>query len=177
MKIMIASLNPVKQTAAQSVLTPLYPDATFEVASIPSGVPAQPWGDAETRAGAITRARNAVQHNSADLGIGFEGGLIRTEQGIMTCAWCAIAARDGRIGVGGGSHMMLPPAAGTMLDDGLELGIVMDRLTGLHNTKHDQGAIGILTDGLESRATAYAHILRLALAPFRSAAYYQESPR
>ncbi len=53
----------------------------------------------------------------------------------------------------------------------------MDALTGLHNTKHAQGAIGILTDGLETRKSAYAHILRLALAPFRKAELYGEMKR
>jgi non-canonical (house-cleaning) NTP pyrophosphatase len=90
----------------------------------------------------------------------------------MTCAWCAVVAQDGRFGVGGGAHMMLPSASEALLTEGHELGNVMDRLTGQHNTKHADGAIGILTDGLESRQTAYAHILRLALAPFRQAAFY-----
>ena len=53
-----------------------------------------------------------------------------------------------------------------------ELGAVMDSLTGQHNTKHSLGAIGLLTNKLETRQTAHAHILRLALAPLRSPAYF-----
>jgi inosine/xanthosine triphosphatase len=142
--------------------------------AVPSGIPDQPWGDAETRQGALNRARAALASQAADLAVGFEGGLIRTELGLMTCAWCAVIGADGQCGVGGGSHMLLPPAAADLLDQGLELGVVMDRLTGQHNIKHGPGAIGVLTAGLENRSSAYAHILRLALAPLRSPAFYEE---
>ena len=71
---------------------------------------------------------------------------------------------------------MLPPAATARLESGEELGAVMDALTGQRHTKHHLGAIGILTDGLESRQSAYAQILRLALAPFRRPAWFERSP-
>lgn len=174
MRIAVGSLNPVKQQAVESVLKPLFTGATFVALDVPSGVSAQPWGDAETRAGAINRARNALRQSEADLSVGLEGGLIRTEVGLMTCAWCAVVTPDGRIGVGGGAHTMLPPVAAERLEQGEELGAVMDALTGLANTKHHLGAIGILTDGLETRQTAYAHILRLALAPFRNVSMFRQ---
>lgn len=174
LRVAVGSLNPVKQEAVRSVLEPLCAALTITGVAVPSGVAVQPWGDAETRAGALNRARAACQIAGADYGIGLEGGLVQTELGVLTCAWCAVVAADGRIGVGGGAHMMLPAAAQRLLAAGLELGAVMDRLTGLHNTKHADGAIGILTGGLETRETAYAHILRLALAPFRSALYFME---
>lgn len=175
MQIVIGSLNPVKRQAAESVLAPLYPDADFRTVAAPSGVPDQPWGDAQTRQGAINRARAALANSGAALAVGFEGGLIETEIGVMTCAWCAVAAADGRIGVGGGAHMLIPAVAAARLTDEAELGPIMDALTGQQDTKHHAGAIGILTGGLEDRASAYAHILRLALAPFRQPDYFQEA--
>ena len=173
MRIGIGSLNPIKRSAAEQVLRPLYPDADYLALDVPSGIPAQPWGEDETCQGALNRARAVRTQLAADLAVGFEGGLIRTALGTMTCAWCAVVAADGRESVGGGSHMLLPPGIDALLDGGIELGDAMDRLTGQHDTKHHLGAIGILTDGLEDRTTAYAHILRLALAPFRSPTYYQ----
>ncbi|GAB4572092.1 MAG: inosine/xanthosine triphosphatase [Anaerolineae bacterium] len=174
MKIAIGSLNPVKLAAAESVLQQLYPEAHFEAVGVASGVSAQPKGDQETRTGAVNRARAARQKTAADLAIGLEGGLIETEFGLMTSAWCAVVDSEGRLGIGGGAHMMLPPQTEVWLRAGMELGEAMDRLTGLHNTKHDNGAIGILTAGLETRTSAYAHILHLALAPFRSPYFRQE---
>jgi non-canonical (house-cleaning) NTP pyrophosphatase len=48
----------------------------------------------------------------------------------------------------------------------------MDALTGLHNTKQGDGAIGILTDGHLSRQSAYEYVLTLALARLLTPAYY-----
>ncbi len=176
MLIAIGSLNPVKIHAAEQVLQPLFPHAELRPVPASSGVPEQPWGETETRTGAINRARAARTVCQADLAVGFEGGLIRTDLGLMTCAWCAVVAADGRLGIGGGSHMLLPPAVEGLLAEGQELGAAMDSLTGRHDTKHGLGAIGILTGGLEDRSSAYAHLLRLALAPFRSPELFQEGP-
>jgi non-canonical (house-cleaning) NTP pyrophosphatase len=48
----------------------------------------------------------------------------------------------------------------------------MDRLVRQHNTKHKNGAIGILTNNLETRQSAYETIIRLALAPFQHPEWY-----
>jgi non-canonical (house-cleaning) NTP pyrophosphatase len=53
----------------------------------------------------------------------------------------------------------------------------MDDLTGLHNTKQHQGAIGILTQGYLDRQSAYEHVLTLALARLLSPAYYGDDER
>lgn len=48
----------------------------------------------------------------------------------------------------------------------------MDQLTGQHNTKQAQGAVGILTDGLSNRQLAYGQLVAMALAPFVKTEYY-----
>lgn len=167
MHIVIGSLNPVKIQAAKAVLTPLFPQASFDALSVPSGVAGQPWSDDETRIGALNRARAALESSGADLAIGLEGGLVQTEIGVMTCAWAAVVAADGKQGIGGGANMLLPPAIADRLHPGVELGPVMDAAVNGHNTNENLGAIGILTDGLETRQSAFEHVLNLALAPFR----------
>ena len=62
--------------------------------------------------------------------------------------------------------MPLPEAVAQLIRDGVELGEAMDRLTGEHNTKQRQGAVGILTAGLVDRQAAYEVILSYALARF-----------
>jgi non-canonical (house-cleaning) NTP pyrophosphatase len=108
----------------------------------------------------------------ADLGVGLEGGVQESEFGLMTCAWCVLVDRTGRIGVGGNSSILLPDAVVQALRHGDELGTAMDRLAQQQNTKHQHGAIGILTNNLETRQSAYEMIIRLALAPFQNPAWY-----
>jgi len=172
MLIAIGSTNPVKCNATRAVLTPLYPEAEFICLDVPSGVSPQPWGDVETRTGALNRARAALEHTKADLGIGLEGGVQESEFGLMTSAWCVIVDRRGQIGVGGNSSVLLPQRVAEYMRQGDELGAAMDKLVHEHDTKWRNGAIGILTNNLETRQSAYEVIIRLALAPFQNPAWY-----
>jgi inosine/xanthosine triphosphatase len=166
MKVIVGSTNPVKVEAARSVFCKIDPNVEIVAVAVESGVPHQPWGDAETRQGAINRAHAALRDN-ADYAVGFEGGVIDTEHGIMTCAWCAVINAAEKCGLGGSVNMMLPPPVQNALRRGAELGPAMDDLVGETNTKQGPGAAGILTDGLTDRQMEYEHMLALALAPFR----------
>lgn len=170
--IAAGSTNPVKIAAVRAATARAFPAAQVVGLSVDSGVPDQPWGDAETRRGALNRARAVLAATGADLGVGLEGGMLETEMGLMTCAWCVIVDPDGRMGVGGGVHMLVPPSVARALRAGGELGPAMDQLTGRHNTKQAQGAVGILTGGLSDRQSAYQQLVAMALAPFVQAKYY-----
>jgi inosine/xanthosine triphosphatase len=172
MKIAVGSTNPVKRSAAESVFRVLHPDARFVAVEVDSGVSAQPWGELETRTGAINRAHAAQRGCDADFGVGFEGGVMNTEIGIFLCAWVAVADRQGSVGVGGSTNMQLPPAVADLLRQGVELGEAMDRLFRTQGLKHREGAVGAFTDGLVTRQEAFEFSLKLALARFRSPAWY-----
>lgn len=175
MRITIGSTNPIKCNATRAVLEPLYPDAEFICLDVPSGVANQPWGNTETRTGAFNRAQTALRETGAEMAVGLEGGVQDSEFGLLTCAWCLIVDRHGRTGVGGNSSVLLPNMIAEQLRQGVELGLAMDRLVNEHNTKWHDGAIGILTNNLETRQSAYEMILRLALAPFLNPAWYPRS--
>jgi inosine/xanthosine triphosphatase len=177
MRIVIGSTNPVKCNATRAVLEPLYPGAEFDCVDVPSGVATQPWGDVETRAGALNRARAALQQADGDVAVGLEGGVQETEFGLLTTAWCVIVDRHGQIGVGGNSCALLPDAVAATVRAGSELGTAMDHFTRTNNTKQQNGAIGILTNNLETRQSAYETIIRLALAPFQHPDWYPISER
>jgi inosine/xanthosine triphosphatase len=172
-RIAVGSTNPIKIAAVQAVTSRALPQAEVIGLDIASGISEQPWGDEQTRKGALNRARSALAAAGTDFGVGLEGGVLETEMGLMTCAWCVIVDRDGHIGVGGGVHMLLPPLVAQALQNGGELGPAMDRLTGQHNTKQAQGAVGILTGGLSDRQAAYAQLVTMALGPFLKAEYYR----
>jgi inosine/xanthosine triphosphatase len=167
--VAVGSTNPVKVAAVRAVLERVAPTARVEPTSVPSTVRDQPFGDNETIRGAVARARGAREATGADLGIGIEGGVVEVvlEHTLRTCAWAAVIDASGRQGVGGSLAMPLPPAVASLVrDSGLELGVAMDRFTGEHDTKHRQGAVGILTAGLVDRQAAYEVLVTYALAPF-----------
>ena len=55
-----------------------------------SEVSAQPLSDNETMTGAINRAKNALKSEDAQIGVGLEGGVVKTEHGYFLCNWGAI---------------------------------------------------------------------------------------
>ena len=165
MKIAIGSTNPTKTRAVENVLRALYSELEMITLEVASGISAQPIGDEETRTGAHNRAQRVLELTDAEWGFGLEGGVIQTEFGVMTNAWCVIVARDGRVGVGGSANMLLPEiVAQRVLQDGRELGEAMDEYANTQDVKRGQGAIGILTRGLLNRQGAYEYIVKLALA-------------
>lgn len=172
MKIAVGSHNPVKINAARNVLRKIYPGAEIIPVQVESGVSHCPRSDEEAITGAQNRARQARFLTGADLGVGLEGGTTTIAGKHMTGGWCAVF--DGRrYYLGGGGHILLPPAVNRkIIQEGKELGLAMDELTGVHNTKQKMGAIGILTKGLSSRQQAYEYILTYALAPLLSPRFY-----
>lgn len=164
--VAVGSANPVKLAAARAVLAWAAPAATVQPITVPSGVPDQPFGDEETITGARNRARAARAALDTDLGLGLEGGVVDSPEGMRSCAWCVVVHRDGREGVGGSLAMPLPDAVAQMIRDGMELGHAMDALVAARGTKHGKGAVGILTAGRIDRQGAYEVLVTYALAPF-----------
>jgi inosine/xanthosine triphosphatase len=169
----VGSTNPVKVAATRAVLGRVYGRVAVVAVAVESGVSPQPWGNEEAARGALNRARAARQRTGARLGVGFEGGLLEVQGQVLTCAWCAVAGEDGTLGLGGGANVLLPPPVAAAVRAGMELGPAMDALTGRHNTKQHDGAIGILTGGWLDRQSAYEHLLTLALARLLASAYYE----
>lgn len=149
-----------------SVVRQWSPASRIDGVHVASGVPDQPVGDDETIRGAAQRARAAREALDADIGVGLEGGVVELEGGAMrSCAWAAVALRDGREFVGGSLAMPLPPAVAALVRSGVELGHAMDALTGGRDTKHGAGAVGILTNGMIDRQRAYEVLVTYALSP------------
>jgi inosine/xanthosine triphosphatase len=164
MKAAVGSTNPTKIRAVENVLGLLYDRAKVLALEVPSGVGAQPIGDRETRLGALNRARGVLARTDAEWGFGLEGGIVETEFGVMTNAWCVVVDRAGRIGVGGSANMLLPQVVVDRVLSGRELGEAMDEYASLEDVKRKMGAIGVLTRGLLDRQGAYEYIVKLALA-------------
>ncbi len=175
MRIAIGSTNPVKCNAARAVLTPLYPDAELVCLDVPSGVSGAALGrcrntDRRAQPGA-RRARTNRRRSRGRAGRRRAGVRIWAAHRRVVCA--GGPARSDRRG-----RQFVRPAAASVAADvrqGIELGAAMDRLVNKQNTKHQNGAIGILTNNLETRQSAYEMIIRLALAPFQNPDWYPVS--
>lgn len=176
MKIAVGSHNPVKISAVKNVLLKVYPQAEIIAAEVSSGVPDMPLNDEVAIRGARNRARQARDILQADMGIGLEGGTATIRGDHLTAGWAAVF--DGtKYGVGGGGHLLLPPAVDhKIIQEKKELGTAIDELVGGNNLKQKMGAIGILTAGLSTRQKAYEYILIYALAPLLSPELYGSPP-
>ena len=161
----VGSTNPAKLEAVHRALARLAPGCTVEGVSVSSGVGAQPIGDEETRAGALSRARLALASLDVELGIGLEGGVIFERDVPWLVSWVAAIDRDGRTGEASGLRMRLPATSSARLRAGDELGDVIDDLFNVHASKQQTGAIGLLTEGFVSRTDAFADLVAMACAP------------
>lgn len=164
-RVVVGSTNPVKVAAVEAVLTRCGPGIEVHGVAVSSGVPDQPWGDDQTRAGALARARAALASDlHAQLAVGLEGGVVRETNGsVRTCAWAVVVDRHGTTCSGGSLVMALPPAVVALLEAGMELGHAMDEVASTVNTKHGTGAVGLLTAGLITRQGAYEPLVTYAL--------------
>ncbi|BEU04376.1 non-canonical purine NTP phosphatase [Agarivorans sp. OAG1] len=165
--VVVGSRNPVKVRAVAKALAMYYPDAEIDCQGIdaPSQVPEQPITTQQTRDGAVNRLRYCQQHQAADFYAAIEGGVDMFEDGPATFAYVAIA-RGEHLSVGRGANMPLPPSVYQALEQGEELGPLMDKLFNTKNIKQKGGAIGLLTNGLATREDNYVHALILALVQF-----------
>lgn len=172
-QITVASLNPVKLRATQAAFQRIFPAQAFDLsaAAVPSGVPDQPRGLAETLLGARNRAENArAAQPESDFWVGIEGGIDDSPLGMSCFARVHIISRDGREGLGQTGVFYLPREVAELVRAGLELGHADDKVFGRDNSKQANGAIGILTDDVVDREAYYVHAVIMALVPFKNPA-------
>lgn len=178
MRIAVGSQNPAKIGAVRTAFETM--DLVVEVIGIDvsSGVHNQPFSDAETIQGAVTRAKNVlanppVDGHAYDYGIGLEGGVVETPFGLFVCNWGAVANRDGIVGIGGGHRIELPQAIAEHLHRGEELGNVIDEWAGGHDIKKKEGTIGILTGNHITRQTMFRDVVICAFSRFLNPHFYE----
>lgn len=173
----VGSANPVKVNATRQALSAsIGQEVTVTSWSAPSGVPDQPLSEADTRQGAINRVQYCLeaadsQSQAHDWFVAIEGGAAAFTDGPATFAYVAIYHHQ-QWAVGRSANLPLPPAVFSALQQGEELGTVMDRVFGTTNIKQQGGAIGLLTNHLATRQSVYELALILALAKFNHPSMY-----
>lgn len=166
MKVAVGSKNPVKMNAARNVLKKIYGKVNVISVDVDSGVPHQPFGKDETIQGAINRAKNAYTVDF-DLSIGIESGLMEIENsitGYIDLQWCAIFD-GGKITLGVSSGFEYPPLVIEEVLKGVEVGDVMDKVTGVNNLGQKSGAVSYLSKGMLDRTENTEQCVLTAMIP------------
>lgn len=167
-KFAVGSQNPVKIACVAEAAREVWPDAAVIGVHTDSLVSAQPVSDDEMFTGALNRGTEALSKVSdATHGVGIEGGILDSAEGMWAYAWIVIIDRDGRVGRGQTGRFLLPEGVARLVRiDGLELGDADDRFFNRSNSKQQDGAIGILTGGRIDRKDLYKPGVIFALIPF-----------
>lgn len=167
MEFMIGSTNPAKVKAVKEVLVIHFPQALLAECEVGSGVSDQPFGDDETRLGAINRALRAAGTKAGAIGIGLEGGVRILEGQMYLCNWGALTLPDGTRFTAGGAQIPLPKEIADELMAGKELGPVVDIYFKSSGIRMKEGAIGMLTANAVKRDELFVHILKLLIGQYK----------
>ncbi|MEO6726029.1 MAG: inosine/xanthosine triphosphatase [Blastocatellia bacterium] len=174
----VGSENPIKINCVANAVKAFWPDARAIGVNTDSGVSAQPGSDHEMLTGALNRARQSLAKTpEAQFGVGLEGGTLDSEDGMWAYAWIVVVDRTGHVGKGQSGRFLLPEAVAQMVRDGIELGEADDRFFGRSNSKQQDGAIGILSDGVINRLDLYQPAVVFALLPFVHPEFYEMQAR
>ena len=163
MDFIIGTTNKAKLRACEKVLKEYYPNSKITGRSVSSDVSNQPFGDEETQEGALNRARKAREFGGDAVGIGLEGGVRLINDQLYICNWGALHLPDGTEFTAGGAQILLPDEIAREVLSGKELGPVVEHYFSKKNVRHNEGAIGILTNGAVSRTDLFAHVLHLLI--------------
>ncbi|MCP4205328.1 MAG: non-canonical purine NTP phosphatase [bacterium] len=174
LRVIVASGNPVKIAAVEAAFGLMVPAEVADVngASVDSGVPDQPLSDLETLRGAEKRAEGAeALRPEADYWVGIEGGIEDSERGMKAFAWVVVRSSFGT-GRARSGTFFLPDEVARLVREGKELGEADDIVFGRTDSKQEEGAVGLLTQGVVDRRALYEHAVVLALAPLKHPLLY-----
>ncbi len=172
-KLIVGSRNPIKVAAAKHAFMKVFSSEPLiaEGVNVPSGVARQPMTEKETRQGAINRVNAILEDGdmhltNADWIVAIEGGVDKFIDGPATFAYFAIW-HEHKWSIGRSANLPLPMSVYQALEEGRELGEVMDSLFDTCNIKQKGGAIGLLTNNLATRQSVYELAIILALSKFQ----------
>ncbi|KDE36931.1 inositol monophosphatase [Kosakonia radicincitans UMEnt01/12] len=167
--VVSATTNPAKIRAILHAFNEIFGEGSchIESVSVDSGVPEQPFGSQETRAGARNRVNNARKlRPDADFWVAIEAGI---DEG-STFSWVVIENPQMQ-GEARSATLPLPEIILQRMRAGEALGPVMSNYTGIDEIGRKEGAIGVFTAGKLTRESVYHQAVILALSPFHNAVY------
>lgn len=170
-QVVVATTNPAKIQAILAAFDQIFGEGSCHIdpISVETGVPEQPFGSTETRAGARNRVANAREARpNVDFWVAIEAGI---DEG-ATFSWVVIENREQR-GESRSATLPLPDVILEQVRAGEALGPVMSKHTGIDKIGNKEGAIGVFTASVLTRSSVYHQAVVLALSPFHNALYRQ----
>lgn len=170
----VASENPVKVSAVREVFKRVFPEKQIvcQGYSVASGVQEQPCSDEETKQGAYNRlVAMKNNHPNLDYWVTIEAGIDHIEHQLVTFAYFVLATSK-EIHWGRSASLPLPNHMLEQLQQGVELGSILDKQFNQVNVKQNAGAMGLLTNHLTNRQATYEHGLLLLCAPLLNPQIY-----
>ena len=166
-RVLVGSGNPVKSKSIKLAFEQMFGRSPeIFTLGVESAVSDQPMTDAETLKGARHRAEAArAAQSNHDLYVGIEGGIEEHDTGMLAFAWIVILGND-QVGAARTATFPIPYPIAKLVRDGIELGEANDIVFGVKDSKHERGAVGLLTDAVIDRTSLYQHAASLALIPF-----------
>lgn len=163
MKVAVGSTNPTKIEAVRNVLGGLIEIIPIDA---PSYVSEQPFGDEETLTGALNRARECLKKADVQFAIGLEGGVTKSDRGLMVINWGALVDLGGNEYIASGARAVLPFEVEKEIQSGKTLGEAMDGFTKRKGVSKKEGAMGIITNGRINRDEMFAHVVKILVGQY-----------
>ncbi len=175
MKIFVGSTNPVKTNAVTLAAVEQWPEVEVFGYEVASGVNEQPMSDAETKQGAINRAKKVFNLGLASLtqkptdkisvlGIGLEGGVfVDSEDQMWTTVWAAVIDQSGAIFLANGARFKVAKIVADDIIRGQEMGPIISNYFNGRSVKTQEGLIGIVTNNFVDRTEEYSAIAKMAI--------------
>jgi inosine/xanthosine triphosphatase len=188
MQIALGSARPAKIMALRAACARVaevdrrWKQAELVTRGVETGVPRMPLNDTQLMRGARNRA-DAVrallssEGVGADLYVGLEGGFhsitFDGERRTFLHGWAYVS--DGARGYFGHAPAVTVPAGivARVEQTGRELGDVIDEVAASTDVRSREGAWGVLSRGLLTRAMSFETALVAAFAPFYNARLYE----
>lgn len=187
MRIALGSSRAAKVAAVRSAaarvasIDAFWSGVSIIACDVETDAPATPVTDEDLMRGAMARALAVCalllkDRDSANLYVGLEGGFhpakVESERLTFLKGWAYVT--DGSRGSFGASPSIVVPGriVSSVVHGGRELAEVIDEVAGQHDVRSRQGAWGVLSRDLFTRAMSFETALVAAFAPFYNREMY-----
>lgn len=177
MKIIICTENKAKIQAIKGVLQRVLSEFELVNEKFSSDISEQPLSEEEGIKGAINRANNGrLKYQDADYYVGMEGYVDTNRYGMFLAGVVVVIDKNGKIGIGSSAKMLLPAFIQKKVEEGSELGPLVQGLMNDTNGEIRQydGTNGILSKGLYNRVDEFKNAAECAFARFQSPEFFEK---